>query len=294
VSDEEQSATPHLSPFESIRRVTEEGNEYWSARDLAKILGYTEFRKFSNAIQKAETACENSEQAISDHFAHVSEMVGIGSGAQRKIGNVHLSRYACYLLVQNADPSKEIVALGQTYFAIQTRRQEQADELAGLTEKQKRLYLRDQLSDHNRQLAEVASQAGVVKPADFALFQDHGYMGLYGGLRARDIHTRKQLKRNQHILDHMGSEELAANLFRATQTEAKLKREGTQGRETANQTHFQVGRKVRQTIVELGGTMPEQLPTPKESIQQLQQKEQKRLKQGSQLSMFDEPAETED
>ncbi len=294
MSDEEQSATPHLSPFESIRRVTEEGNEYWSARDLAKILGYTEFRKFSNAIQKAETACENSEQAISDHFAHVSEMVGIGSGAQRKIGNVHLSRYACYLLVQNADPSKEIVALGQTYFAIQTRRQEQADELAGLTEKQKRLYLRDQLSDHNRQLAEVASQAGVVKPADFALFQDHGYMGLYGGLRARDIHTRKQLKRNQHILDHMGSEELAANLFRATQTEAKLKREGTQGRETANQTHFQVGRKVRQTIVELGGTMPEQLPTPKESIQQLQQKEQKRLKQGSQLSMFDEPAETED
>jgi len=294
VSDEEQSATPHLSPFESIRRVTEEGNEYWSARDLAKILGYTEFRKFSNAIQKAETACENSEQAISDHFAHVSEMVGIGSGAQRKIGDVHLSRYACYLLVQNADPSKEIVALGQTYFAIQTRRQEQADELAGLTEEQKRLYLRDQLSDHNRQLAEVASQAGVVKPADFALFQDHGYMGLYGGLRARDIHTRKQLKRNQHILDHMGSEELAANLFRATQTEAKLKREGTQGRETANQTHFQVGRKVRQTIVELGGTMPEQLPTPKESIQQLQQKEQKRLKQGSQLSMFDEPAETED
>ncbi len=294
MSDEEQSATPHLSPFESIRRVTEEGNEYWSARDLAKILGYTEFRKFSNAIQKAETACENSGQAISDHFAHVSEMVGIGSGAQRKIGNVHLSRYACYLLVQNADPSKEIVALGQTYFAIQTRRQEQADELAGLTEKQKRLYLRDQLSDHNRQLAEVASQAGVVKPADFALFQDHGYMGLYGGLRARDIHTRKQLKRNQHILDHMGSEELAANLFRATQTEAKLKREGTQGRETANQTHFQVGRKVRQTIVELGGTMPEQLPTPNESIQQLQQKEQKRLKQGSQLSMFDEPAETED
>lgn len=294
MSDEEQSATPHLSPFESIRRVTEEGNEYWSARDLAKILGYTEFRKFSNAIQKAETACENSGQAVSDHFAHVSEMVGIGSGAQRKIGDVHLSRYACYLLVQNADPSKEIVALGQTYFAIQTRRQEQADELAGLTEEQKRLYLRDQLSDHNRQLAEVASQAGVVKPADFALFQDHGYMGLYGGLRARDIHTRKQLKRNQHILDHMGSEELAANLFRATQTEAKLKREGTQGREAANQTHFQVGRKVRQTIVELGGTMPEQLPTPKESIQQLQQKEQKRLKQGSQLSMFDEPAETED
>lgn len=293
MSDAEHLETPHLSPFESIRRVNEEGNEYWSARDLSKILGYTEFRKFNNAINKAETACENSGQAISDHFAHVSEMVGIGSGAKRKIEDVHLSRYACYLLVQNADPSKEIVAMGQTYFAIQTRRQEQADELAGLTEEQKRLYLRNQLSDHNRQLAETASQAGVIKPSDFAVFQDHGYMGLYGGLRARDIHIKKQLRRNQHILDHMGSEELAANLFRATQTEAKLKREGTKSREAANHTHFQVGRKVRQTIAELGGTMPEQLPTPKESIQQLQQKEQKRLKQGSQFSMFDESAEAD-
>jgi DNA-damage-inducible protein D len=246
VSDAEHLGTPHLSPFESIRRVNEEGNEYWSARDLSKILGYTEFRKFNNAINKAETACENSGQAISDHFAHVSEMVGIGSGAKRKIEDVHLSRYACYLLVQNADPSKEIVAMGQTYFAIQTRRQEQADELAGLTEEQKRLYLRNQLSDHNRQLTETASQAGVIKPSDFAVFQDHGYMGLYGGLRARDIHIKKQLRRNQHILAHMGSEELAANLFRATQTEAKLKREGTKGREAANHTHFQVGRRLSQ------------------------------------------------
>ncbi len=175
--------TPGISPFESIRRVNEEGFEYWSARGLAKILGYTEYGKFTNAIQKAEAACENSGQKITDHFAHVSEMVSIGSKAKRRVEDVHLSRYACYLLVQNADPSKDIVALGQTYFAIQTRRQEQADELAALSEDQRRIYLRGQLTDHNRQLAEAASHAGVIKPLDFAIFQDHGYMGLYGGLR---------------------------------------------------------------------------------------------------------------
>ncbi len=285
--------TPGISPFESIRRVNEEGFEYWSARDLAKILGYTEYGKFTNAIQKAEAACENSGQKITDHFAHVSEMVSIGSKAKRRVEDVHLSRYACYLLVQNADPSKDIVALGQTYFAIQTRRQEQADELAALSEDQRRIYLRGQLTDHNRQLAEAASHAGVIKPLDFAIFQDHGYMGLYGGLRTKDIHSRKSLKKSQQILDHMGSTELAANLFRATQTEDKIRREGIRSKEKANQTHFLVGQKVRQTIQELGGTMPENLPTPKESIQQIQQKEQRRLKEAPQLSIFDEPLETD-
>jgi len=288
-----EEGSSYISPFESIRRVSEEGIEFWSARDLAKILGYTEFRKFSNAIQKAEVACENSGQAVTDHFAHVGEMVGIGSGAKRKVEDVHLSRYACYLLVQNADPSKEIVALGQTYFAIQTRLQEQADELAALSENQKRLYFRGQLSDHNRQLAEAASQAGVIRPADFAIFQDHGYMGLYGGLRAKEIHTHKGLKKSQQILDYMGSTELAANLFRATQTEDKIRREGINSKEKANRTHFEVGRKVRQTIEELGGTMPEDLPTPKESIQQIQQQEQKRLKQAVELALFEESAETD-
>ncbi len=281
--------TPHTSPFETIRQEAEDGSEYWSARDLAKLLGYTEYGKFRNAIKKAEEACQNSGQAISDHFAHVSDMVVIGSGAKRKVANVHLSRYACYLLIQNSDPEKPLVALGQTYFAVQTRRQEQADELSGLTENQKRLYLRGQLTDHNRQLAVTASQAGVVKAIDFAIFQDHGYMGLYGGLKAQDIHHRKNLKKSQHILDHMGSEELASNLFRAAQTEAKIRREQIQGKEKANQTHYQVGRKVRQTIEELGGTMPEDLPTPQESIRQIQRKEQKRIEQGQHPSLFDEP-----
>lgn len=285
--NDEGSAGSYVSPFESIRRVNDEGFEYWSARDLAKILGYAKWEKFRNAIQRAEEACRNSNQPVEDHFLHLGKMINLGKGAQREVEDVHLSRYACYLLIQNADPSKEIVALGQTYFAIQTRRQEQADALAGLSEDQKRLYLRGQLSDHNRQLAEAASMAGVVRQTDFAIFQDHGYMGLYGGLRAKDIHVRKQLKKSQHILDHMGSEELAANLFRATQTEAKLRREKTQGKEAANHTHHEVGRKVRQTIKELGGTMPEDLPTPKESIQQAQQKEQKRLEQKDQLSMFE-------
>ena len=226
MTDSDDTITsPRISPFESIRKIDEDGHEYWSARDLAKVLGYTEYGKFKNAIQKAEIACENSGQVIADHFAHVSEMVSIGSKAKRKIEDVRLSRYACYLLIQNADPTKDIVALGQTYFAVQTRRQEKADELAGLTEGQRRLYLRSQLTDHNRQLADTANLAGVIKPIDFAVFQDHGYMGLYGGLKAKDIHTRKELKKSQHILDHMSSEEIAANLFRATQTEAKLRRE---------------------------------------------------------------------
>lgn len=292
MNSEDSPAAPHVSPFEVIRRESEDGGEYWSARDLARILNYTEYGKFRNAIQKAEEACQNSGEAVSDHFAHVSEMIETGKGAKRKVEDVRLSRYACYLIVQNADPSKPIVALGQTYFAVQTRRQEIADELAGLTEDQRRLYLRGQLADHNRQLAEAASQAGVIKPIDFAVFQDHGYMGLYGGLKARDIHARKGLKKNQQIPDHMGSTELAANLFRATQTEEKIRRDGIKGKDQANRTHFQVGRKVRQTIQELGGTMPEDLPTPKESIQQLQQKEQKRLKQGSQLSLFDESTDS--
>ena len=283
-----QSGAPTASLFEQIRRVNAEGAEFWSARDLAKVLGYTDYRNFVKVIRKAEVACENSGQLAADHFVEANEMVGIGSGAKRKVKDVYMSRYACYLVVQNADPAKEIVALGQTYFAVQTRRQEQADELAGLTEEQKRLYLRGQLASHNKQLADAAYQAGVVQAMDFAIFQDHGYQGLYGGLRARDIHSHKGLKKSQQILDHMGSEELAANLFRATQTEAKLRREQIQGKENANHTHYEVGRKVRQTIAELGGTMPEELPTPPESIKQLQRKEQKRLKQGPQLPLLGE------
>jgi len=198
-------------------------------------------------------------------------MVPIGSGAAREVEDVRLSRYACYLIVQNADSSKEIVALGQTYFAVQTRLQEiqQMREYQRLkTEDEKRIFLREEMSLHNKQLAEAAKGAGVIEPLDYAIFQNHGYQGLYGGLTARDIHTRKGLKKNQQILDHMGSTELAANLFRATQTEEKLRRDNIKGKVVANQTHFEVGKKVRKTIEDIGGTMPENLPAV-ESIKKL-------------------------
>ena len=265
--------------FEQIRRVDEQGNEYWGARQLAKALDYTDFRNFLSVIGKAKEACKNSGHAIENHLVDFNEMVSIGSGAQREMESIKLSRYACYLIVQNADPSKEIVATGQTYFAIQTRMQEirQMDEYDRLsTESDKRLFLRNEMKKHNTQLAEAAKDAGVITPLDYAIFQNHGYKGLYGGLDAKGIHLRKGLKKSQNILDHMGSTELAANLFRATQTEEKLRRENTKGKAKANQTHFEVGKKVRQTIKELGGTMPENLPT-EESIKQIENKEKKKL-----------------
>ncbi len=285
---DEDTNLPHTSPFEAIRKKAEDGSEYWNARELARILGYTEYGKFKNAIKKAEIACESSGQATPDHFAHVSDMIQTGKGAKRYVDDIHLSRYACYLLVQNADPSKPIVALGQTYFAVQTRRQELADELASLTEDQLRLLRRSQMNIYNNQLAEAAQDAGVIEPIDFAIFQDHGYQGLYGGLKARDIKTQKGLKKSQEILDYMGSDELAANIFRASQTKQKLEREQIKGKEKANQAHFVVGKKVRQTIEELGGTLPEDLPTPVKSIQQLQREEQKQLEQQRQPSLFDQ------
>ncbi len=284
MGQEENPAATHTSPFEAIRRVNDDGTEYWSARDLSKILGYALWQKFKNVVEKAQEACQNSGQGVSDHFIQVDKMIKAGKGAKRHIEDIHLSRYACYLIVQNADPSKPIVALGQTYFAVQTRRQELADALDALPEDQKRLVLRSEMTIFNSQLAEAAQQAGVFVAKDFAIFQDHGYIGLYGGLRAKDIHMRKSLNKNQEILDYMGSEELADNIFRAAQTDAKLRREKITGREQANRTHHEVGRKVRQTIKELGGTMPEDLPTPEESIQQLQQKEHKQ--KTSALSMF--------
>ncbi len=284
--------TPHVSPFDAIRKVDENGREYWSARELGKLLGYTEYGKFKNAIQKAEEACQKSGLAVSDHFPHVSDMIKTGKGARRKVDDVHLTRHACYLLVENADPSKPIVALGQAYFAVQTRRQEIADELAlsTLPEGQKRIILRSMLATFNVRLAEAAQQAGVIKPNDFATFYDHGYMGLYGGLRENDIHARKGLtSEKQKISDYMGSEELGANIFRATQTDAKLRRDHVNTKVEANVTHYYVGQEVREAIKRLGGTMPEDLPTPEKSIQQLQREEQKHLQAHAQPSLFDEP-----
>lgn len=241
--------------FESIKRVNEYQSEFWSARELAKALDYSSYDKFLNVVSKAKEACKNSGEVIHNHFSQVDEMVKIGSGAERNIDTIFLSRYACYLIVQNADPSKEVVALGQTYFAIQTRRQEQMDQLI---EDSKRLNLRGEIKKHNISLAEAAENAGV---KNYGKFQNYGYKGLYGGLDANDIHNRKGLKKSQKILDHMGSEELAANLFRATQADAKLRREKIQGEMNANLTHYAVGQKVRKTIEELGGAMPEELAT---------------------------------
>ena len=253
----------HNNLFEQIRQTDENGSEFWSARDLSKILEYSEYRHFIPVIDRAKEACANSGYQIMDHFEDILEMITTGKTAQRAVESVKLSRYACYLIVQNADPAKEVVALGQTYFAVQTRLQEirQMDEYNRLsTEDEKRLFLRNELAKHNTQLAAAAKDAGVIEPIDYAIFQNHGYMGLYGGLDARAIHKHKGLKKSQQILDHMGSTELAANLFRATQTEEKLKRENIKGKQKANQTHLEVGKKVRQTIKELGGDMPENLP----------------------------------
>lgn len=252
------------SIFEQIKRTDENGNEYWSARDMAKVLEYSEYRHFLPVIERAKEACTNSGQEAADHFEDILEMITTGKTAQREVESVKLSRYACYLIVQNADPAKEIVALGQTYFAVQTRLQEirQMEEYNRLSsEDEKRLFLRNEMAKHNTQLAAAAKDAGVVAPLDYAIFQNHGYMGLYGGLDAKAIHKKKGLKKSQQILDHMGSTELAANLFRATQTEEKLRRENVKGKQKANKTHYEVGKKVRKTIEELGGTMPEDLPT---------------------------------
>lgn len=268
-----------ITTFESIKRVDDNGIEYWSSRDLWKVLGYTEYRHFLPVIEKAKIACQNSSQPISDHFEDILEMVVIGSGAERPLDSIKLSRYACYLTVQNADPSKTIVAQAQTYFATQTRIAEiqQMDAYNRLSsEDEKRLFLRNELAKHNSQLADAAKGAGVIEPRDYAIFQNHGYMGLYGGLGAKEIHERKNLKKSQKILDHMGSTELAANLFRATQTEEKLRRDHIVGKTKANRTHYEVGAKVRQTIKELGGTMPENLPVV-ESIKTIETKKKKQM-----------------
>ena len=262
--------------FEDIKHYTEEGIEFWYARELQGVLEYTQWRNFLKVIDKAKEACENAQQSTPDHFADVGKMVTLGSGSQREIEDIMLSRYACYLIVMNGDPRKEVIALGQTYFAVKTRQQELIEHYEELSEDQKRLAIRKEMKEHNKRLSQAAKDAGVKTTIDYAIFQNYGYQGLYGGLKAKDIHERKGLQKNQHILDHMDYEELAANLFRATQTEAKLRRDKVEQKAAANQTHYEVGKKVRQTIADLGGTMPEDLPVPEKSIKQIE-KEQKQL-----------------
>jgi DNA-damage-inducible protein D len=270
-------ANQYHATFEGARQVDEDGNEFWFARDLAPLLDYQQWRNLMQVIDKARQACEKSGRAVADHFADISKMVDIGSGAQREVADVRLSRYACYLIVQNGDPTKPVIANGQTYFAMQARRQELNDDekFARLTEDDKRLAIRNELAEHNKHLAAAAKDAGVDTPLDYAIFQDHGYKGLYGGMGAKDIHARKGLKKSEKILDHMGSTELAANLFRATQAEEKLKRDNISSKQRANQAHYEVGQKVRQTIQELGGTMPENLPIPEQSVKKIESAKKK-------------------
>ncbi|MCD7807286.1 MAG: DNA damage-inducible protein D [Lachnospiraceae bacterium] len=271
--DEQNSYTETL--FESIRYINDYGEEFWFARELQTALEYTEWRNFKKVIDRAKASCANSANAVSDHFVEINKTIPMPKNAEKEIEDYELSRYACYLIVQNADPRKRVIALGQTYFAVKTRQQELIENYDSLDEDLKRLAIRNEMKVHNKSLAEAAKMAGVDTPRDYAVFQNRGYQGLYGGLSRKEIHERKGLKKSQDILDYMGSTELAANLFRATQTDEKIRKEYITGKEAANQMHYEVGKKVRQTIRELGGTMPENLPTPSKGIKQIEQEQKK-------------------
>lgn len=272
--------------FENIKHIDENGVEFWYARELQTILEYMEWRNFNQVIDKAKIACENSGKRVVANFVDVNKTVQLNFGT-REIADIKLSRYACYLIVQNGDPRKEVIALGQSYFAIKTRQQELNDDFNQLTEDQKRIAIRDEIKHHNKSLSESAGNAGV---KNFGRFHNSGYKRLYGGLTMQDIHNLKELNEGEHILDFMGSAELAANLFRATQTDEVLRRRNIKGEDLANDTHFNVGRTIRNTMKELETTMPENLPTPRESIQELKNKQKELEKQAdnNQLSLFDD------
>ena len=275
-------------PFESIKQTDEDGVEFWYARDLQKTLQYAKWENFAKVIDRAMLACKNSGFDVDDHFPEVRKMVEIGSGAMKPTIDYKLSRYACYLIVQNGDPRKEIIALGQTYFAIQTRRQELADTFNQLDENNKRLVVRGNIKQWNQLLAEAAHNAGVITDEEFAIFQNAGYMGLYGGLTVADIHGRKGLKEYEKILDFMGSTELVANLFRISQTEEKLKLDPATSAAEANEVHYQIAEKIRNAMIAMGTTLPENLPTPEKSIQTIEREEIRKLRDPQTKLMLDE------
>ena len=262
--------------FEDIKHIDEYGNEFWYARELMKVLKYSKWENFQKVIDKAQIACKNSGISAFDHFPDVRKMVQIGSGATKELEDYKLTRYACYLIAQNGDSRKKVIALAQTYFAIQTRKQELSEkEYSMLTEDEKRFYQRDLTRKGNYSLNETAKKAGV---KNFDKFHNYGYRGLYNGETADDIAKRKGLRYREDILDNMGSDELIANLFRISQTEQKLRKDNIKSESDANNTHFEVGRKVRKAIADIGGTMPEDLPTPEKSLKQLEKENYKKLR----------------
>ena len=263
--------------FEDIKQIRTDGTEFWSARELAPALEYTKWENFQNVIKRAMIACENSGHSVEDDFPEVRKIVVAGI-TSKTVTDYELTRYACYLIVQNGDPRKEVIALGQTYFAIQTYRQEVADHFNELDEDRRRLVVRGDIKQWNQMLAETAHNAGVITNEEFAIFQNAGYMGLYGGLDVDDIHKRKNLEVGQKILDYMGSTELIANLFRISQTEEKRRKDEVDNAKTATSIHYSVGKEVRSAIEKIGGTMPEDLPTPEKSIQEIEKEQMARLK----------------
>lgn len=264
--------------FDDIKHFDENGNEFWFARELQTVLGYAKWENFHKVIKTAMIACKISQQSVEEQFPEVRKLFVVNNGAKRYQIDYKLTRYACYLIVMNGDPRKEPIALGQTYFAVKTRQQELAELYDRLTEDEKRLFIRGDIRQKNMLLAEAAHKAGIITQKEYAIFQDSGYKGLYNGMTARDIAEHKGLHNGEEILDYMGGEELAANLFRITQTEAKMRRENPDSPEKANAAHYEIGKIVRKAIAEAGGTMPEDLPTPEKSIGELESQQRKQLK----------------
>ncbi len=258
------------SIFENIKHIDEEKREWWSARELMPLIEYSKWQNFHKVIKQSMIACDNSKNKTNEHFTEVSKVLTIGNGAKQKVKDYKLSRYACYLIAQNADSRKEVVAFAQTYFAYQTRKQELLEtNIDELTEIEKRKYQRNLTKKANLSLNKTASKSGV---RNFGKFHNEGYKGLYNGETANDIAKRKNLKYRDDILDNMGSVELAANWFRITQTDQKIKNENIIGEENSCKTHYDIGRKIRKTIEDIGGIMPENLPTPDKSLKEIENK----------------------
>jgi len=290
------------SSFDELKKIDEKGDERWSARELMFLLGYTKWENFSKAIDRAMLSCDTAGFDAKNHFPAVGKMVEMPSKPRKdgtnlgfpevrktkEIIDYNLSRYACYLIVQNGDPRKKQIALGQTYFAIQTYRQELSDKYEQLAEDKKRLLLRGDIKQMNQLLVEAAKDAGIITDEEYSIFQNRGYQGLYGGLSVSEIHELKKLDGKDKILDFMGSEEMIANLFRISQTQSKIKRENIQGKELASHAHFVVGKEVREAIMRFGGVVPENLPTPKKSVLEIEKEAIRELKKKNKELILDE------